>query len=78
LHNTPKPPRAFPVSLAGEGRGNQTNPMQTVIDHIRTATPKSRLNRRRRSDRTGDIVTALAAFVGIAGILTISYIITHK
>jgi hypothetical protein len=51
---------------------------QIIIDHIRQATPKSRLNRRRRSDRTGDIVTALAALVGVAGILYIAYHLSAK
>jgi hypothetical protein len=29
--NSPKPPRAFPVSLAGEGRGETKQTMQTLI-----------------------------------------------
>jgi hypothetical protein len=52
---------------------------QIIIDHIRQATPKSRLNRRRRrTDRTGDIVTALAALVGVSGILAIAYHLSAK
>jgi hypothetical protein len=61
---------------------------QIIIDHIRTATNKSHLNRRRTTyrppshklaaERASDIVTGLIALVGVAGILTIAYIITHK
>jgi hypothetical protein len=65
---------------------------QIIIDHIRTATPKSRLNRRRSTyrstyrppshklaaERASDIVTGLITLVGVAGILAIAYIVTHK
>jgi hypothetical protein len=61
---------------------------QIIIDHIRTATNKSHLNRRStkvnilahkpNNERASDIVTGLIALVGVAGILTIAYIVTHK
>lgn len=61
---------------------------QSYIDHIRSVTPKSRLNRRRsKLDRyaygltkqgASDIVTGLAALVGVSAILYIAYSITTK
>lgn len=44
---------------------------QIIIDHIRTATPKSRLNRRRTSSK---IATGLAALGVVAAILAVAYI----
>jgi hypothetical protein len=50
---------------------------QIIIDHIRTATNKSRLNRRRRTAyQPSRLVTSLAALVGVSGILVVAYLTT--
>jgi hypothetical protein len=49
---------------------------QSYIDHIRATTAKSRLNRRRANPRR--IAPALAALVGVSGILAVAYHLSAK